>query len=129
MPSTESARPRPARSGKLAGVSRFAVGPLVGLVTAGVAIGVANLAAALVRPESAPVYAVGNRFILLTPEWLKDFAIRTFGQNDKTALLVGIYALLAAYALVVGVVGMWWRGLGVAGVAVFGALGVAAAAT
>ncbi|BCJ34189.1 oxidoreductase [Actinocatenispora thailandica] len=112
-----------------AAARRFGLGAVLGLVSAVLALGVGRLAAAFVRPESAPVIAVGNRFILLTPESLKDFAIRTFGQQDKTALLVGIHLVLAGYAIVVGVAGLRRRWLGVAGVAAFGAVGVLAAVT
>jgi DMSO/TMAO reductase YedYZ molybdopterin-dependent catalytic subunit len=115
--------------GSRAAVRRLGLGAVLGLVSAVAALGVGRLVAAFVRPESAPVIAVGNRFVLATPEWLKDFAIRTFGQHDKTALLAGIYLVLAGYAVAVGVVGVRRRWLGAAGVAVFGVVGVLAAVT
>ena len=62
----------------------------MGLLTAGVAIAVAHLVAGFVGREASPVIAVGSTAIDLTPEWLKSFAIRTFGSNDKTVLLIGI---------------------------------------
>jgi DMSO/TMAO reductase YedYZ molybdopterin-dependent catalytic subunit len=115
--------------GSRAASRRLGLGAVLGLVSAVVALGVGRLVAAFVRPESAPVIAVGNRFVLATPEWLKDFAIRTFGQQDKTALLAGIYLVLAGYAVAVGVVGVRRRWLGAAGVAAFGVVGVLAAVT
>jgi hypothetical protein len=54
-----------------------------GLLAAGAALGAAELAAALSKPQTGPLLAVGSAFIDLTPAWLKDFAIRTFGGNDK----------------------------------------------
>ena len=73
--------------------------------------------------------AVANRFILLTPQWLKELAIRQFGTHDKTALGVGIFTFLAIFAAVVG-----WRATvrsweGLIGVALFGAVGVFCALT
>ena len=38
-----------------------------------------------------------------TPEWLKSWAIRTFGQNDKAVLVAGICLVLAVVALALGV--------------------------
>ena len=62
----------------------------MGLLSAGVAIGVAHLVAGFIAREASPVVAVGSAFIDLTPEWLKSFAIRTFGESDKLVLLAGI---------------------------------------
>ncbi|HST47453.1 MAG TPA: hypothetical protein VLJ82_06375, partial [Jatrophihabitans sp.] len=62
-------------------------GALIGLLAGGVAVAAGELAAALVRPAAAPVIAVGNRLILLTPEPVKRWAIRQFGTGDKHVLL------------------------------------------
>ncbi|TKJ28547.1 hypothetical protein A6V29_00320 [Blastococcus sp. CCUG 61487] len=102
---------------------------LAGLLAAAVALGVAELVAGLVGPASSPVIAVGDAAITLTPEPVKSFAIRTFGENDKIALIAGTLVVIALYALLVGVVGLRSRRLGVLGVAVFGAVGVLAALT
>jgi hypothetical protein len=68
----------------------------VGIPTAGVALGVAQIvAAALGRAQSAPVLAVGSAVIDATPRPLKEFAIRQFGTNDKLVLLSGVYLVLA----------------------------------
>ena len=88
-----------------------------------------ELVAGFIRPAASPVVAVGNAVITLTPEPVKDVAIRTFGQDDKFALVVGTLVLVALYALVVGVVGLRSRRLGVLGVALFGVVGVVAALT
>jgi DMSO/TMAO reductase YedYZ molybdopterin-dependent catalytic subunit len=108
---------------------RRALAALAGLLAAAVALGVAELVAGLVGPASSPVIAVGDAAITLTPEPVKAFAIRTFGENDKIALVVGTLAVIALYALVVGVVGLRNRRLGAVGIAVFGAVGVLAALT
>ena len=38
--------------------------------------------------RATPLIALGSTFIDFTPPWLKDFAIATFGTNDKAALFV-----------------------------------------
>ncbi len=102
---------------------------LAGLLAAAVALGVAELVAGLVRPASSPVIAVGDTVIALVPESVKAFAIRTFGEDDKVALVVGTLLVVAAYAVLVGLVGLRNRRLGVLGVLLFGAVGVLAATT
>ena len=108
---------------------RRSLAALAGLISATVALGVAELVAGLVGPASSPVIAVGDAAITLTPEPVKAFAIRTFGENDKIALVVGTLAVIAIYALVVGLVGLRNRRLGILGIAAFGAVGVLAALT
>ncbi|GGM08850.1 molybdopterin-dependent oxidoreductase [Nakamurella endophytica] len=82
----------------------------VGLVAVGVTIGLAELLSALgvwagvLHAASSPVTALGGAFIQLTPEWLKEFAIRQFGQHDKDALRVGMGLTLVLVALLVGLV-------------------------
>lgn len=105
------------------------LGALVGLLSAGVAIGIGETVAALFRPASAPVLAVGNRFVRLTPETVKRWAIRTFGTNDKHVLLAGIYVVLAVFAIVIGVLALRRLAYGLAGIGVFAGLGVYAALT
>lgn len=100
-----------------------------GIVSAGVAVGVAELAAAAIGPRSAPVVAVGAAVIDLTPRPVKEFAIRTFGENDKIALLAGIYTLLALFAIVVGLLALWRTQVGAVGVLAFGFVGAAASMT
>jgi DMSO/TMAO reductase YedYZ molybdopterin-dependent catalytic subunit len=75
------------------------------------------------------VVAVGDKAITLTPEWLKEFGIRTFGENDKIVLVGTVLAAIVAYSLVVGLVSLRSRLLGVLGIALFAVLGVLAAAT
>ncbi|PZS28401.1 MAG: molybdopterin-binding oxidoreductase, partial [Pseudonocardiales bacterium] len=87
-------------------LGRLGVGAAIGLLSAAVALGVGEVVAALVRPAASPVIAVGNRFILLTPESVKRWAIRSFGTNDKNVLLTGIYVIVATFAVVVGVLAL-----------------------
>jgi DMSO/TMAO reductase YedYZ molybdopterin-dependent catalytic subunit len=104
-------------------------GALAGLLAAAVALGVAELVAALVGPASSPVVAVGDVVITLTPEPVKQFAIRTFGQSDKLALVTGTLVLLAVYALLIGLLSLRSRRLGTTGILLFGGIGAVAAAT
>jgi DMSO/TMAO reductase YedYZ molybdopterin-dependent catalytic subunit len=92
---------RRARFGRLAVVAR---GALAGLLAGGVALGGAELAAAAVRPEAAPVVAVGGAAIDRTPTQLKEFAVRHFGTDDKLVLELGILVVLAFGALLLGAV-------------------------
>jgi DMSO/TMAO reductase YedYZ molybdopterin-dependent catalytic subunit len=104
-------------------------GAAAGVLAAAVAMGVAQLAAGLTVAQSSPVLAVGQAAIDLTPQPVKDFAISTFGVNDKTALLAGILVVLAAFAAVIGVLAVRRLALGLAGLAVFACIGLAAALT
>jgi DMSO/TMAO reductase YedYZ molybdopterin-dependent catalytic subunit len=108
---------------------RIGPGIVVGSICAAVAIGVAQLTAGIVNPEASPIVAVGGTAIDATPEWLKGFAIRTFGANDKRVLLAGIGVTLAVVAVVIGVAAVRRPMAGYAGLAVFGLVGVAAALT
>lgn len=102
---------------------------VIGLVAGGVAIGVAQLAAGLVNPQASPVITVGQAAIDLTPEWLKAWAIRTFGESDKTVLLAGIGTVLGLISVLLGVASVRRVRVGIAGLVAFGAIGVAAALT
>ncbi len=88
-----------------------AASALVGVIAMGLAIGIAELLAALGQrigmfsAASSPVSSLGQTFIQFTPEWLKEFAIRTFGENDKNALRVGMGITLLVVAIVIGIVG------------------------
>ena len=104
-------------------------GVLAGVVTGALAIGVSELVAGLFVPGASPVIAVGQAAIDLSPEWLKSFAIRTFGEADKLALLIGIGVVLAVLAAVLGPAALRRAGVGIAGLVGLGALGVAAVLT
>jgi DMSO/TMAO reductase YedYZ molybdopterin-dependent catalytic subunit len=108
-------------------LERGGMGALLGLVSAAVALGVGELVAAFVRPQASPVIVVGDRFIALTPEAVKRWAIRNFGTGDKTALLTGIYVMIAVLAVLVGVLALRRLAYGLAGIALLGAIGLYAA--
>src|ERR1700733_9353771 len=106
-----------------------AVGALTGLLATAAAIGVAQLVAGITGSAGEPVIAVGSGAIDLTPVPVKDFAIQHFGSHDKMVLLAGIYVVLALFAMLTGILARRRLAYGLAGLAVFAALGVAAEAT
>ncbi|MFE5484036.1 molybdopterin-dependent oxidoreductase [Streptomyces sp. NPDC056527] len=108
-------------------ILRAAPGALAGLLAAFTALAVAELAAGAVRPAAGPVTVVGGAVIDRTPAPVKDFAIRTFGENDKFVLQLGIFVLLALFAVLLGTLALGRRRAGAAGVLSFGIVGAAAA--
>jgi DMSO/TMAO reductase YedYZ molybdopterin-dependent catalytic subunit len=102
-------------------------GLFTGLITAAVALGVGQLVAGLTGSVGSPVVAVGGASIDLTPLPVKDFAISTFGSNDKTALVTGILVLLAVFAAVIGIAAVRRFRYGVVGLIAFTAIGLVAA--
>ncbi|MFJ1696442.1 molybdopterin-dependent oxidoreductase [Streptomyces sp. NPDC088252] len=91
------------------------------------ALAVAELVAAVVRPEAGPVTAVGGAVIDRTPPAVKDFAVRNFGTDDKLVLQLGILVLLALFAAGIGMLALRHRRLGPAAVLVFSLLGAVSA--
>ncbi|MGW7455606.1 molybdopterin-dependent oxidoreductase [Streptomyces sp. NPDC054787] len=108
-------------------LSRAALGASAGLLAAFAALAVAELVAGLVRPAAGPVTVVGGAVIDRTPAAVKDFAIRTFGEDDKAVLQLGIVAVLALVAVALGILALSHRRAGAAGVLLFGVAGAAAA--
>jgi DMSO/TMAO reductase YedYZ molybdopterin-dependent catalytic subunit len=75
------------------------------------------------------VVAVGQLQIDFTPPWLKNFAIREFGSDDKLVLVSGIVVVLAIFSAVIGALATRRLAYGMGGLAVFAAIGLTAAAT
>ncbi|MGN6608575.1 MAG: molybdopterin-dependent oxidoreductase [Jatrophihabitans sp.] len=109
--------------------SRNAVGALIGLLSAGIALGVGELVAAFVRPEASPVIAVGNRLITLTPGDVARASERSVGTNDKPLLVVGIIAVTLVFGAVVGQWALRDRRWGLVGIGIFGAAALYCAIT
>ncbi|MFR9799161.1 molybdopterin-dependent oxidoreductase [Streptomyces sp. MS06] len=107
---------------------RPVAGALSGAVAGFAALAAAELASAAVRPQASPVVAVGGAAIDRTPAAVKDWAIRNFGTDDKLVLKSGILAVLALFALALGMLSLRFRRVGAAGVLVFGLVGAVAAA-
>jgi DMSO/TMAO reductase YedYZ molybdopterin-dependent catalytic subunit len=104
-------------------------GALVGIAAAAVALGVAELVGVFTGPSSTPLVAVGGVIVDHVPESLKHLAINLFGVHDKTALLTGTLVLLAAFAALLGVLALRSPWYGIAGIALFGGVGIASAVT
>lgn len=102
---------------------------LAGVVAAAVVLAVAELIGAFFTTRATPLFALGSTFIDFTPPSLKDFAIATFGTNDKAALFVGMGLTIAVLACVLGIVAYRKWALGVLGVLFMGAVIVACVVT
>ncbi len=102
---------------------------LAGILAAATVLAAAELAGAFFRAGARPLIALGSTFIDFTPLWLKNFAVETFGTNDKAALFVGMALTIAVLAACAGVLARRRWGLGVAAVLVMGAVIVACVLT
>ena len=102
---------------------------VAGIVSAAAFLAVAELVALLVARDGSPVLAVGSFVIDIVPQPFKEFAIATFGANDKLALLVGLALGVVVAAAVTGVLQYLRPPLGVVALVVAGALSVAAIVT
>ena len=92
------------------------VGALSGLLSLGVFLAVAELLSSVFGSVSAPAIAIGESAIDRTPHQLKDFAIRQFGENDKTVLLTGIFLTLALLAAIAGLLASYEIRIGLAAI-------------
>ncbi|WP_068060108.1 molybdopterin-dependent oxidoreductase [Nocardia xishanensis] len=73
-----------------------------GILSAGLTLGVAELLAAFIRPESAPIHVLGSTVVDHTPDGLREWAISTFGTADKTVLFVCMGVVAACVAGLAG---------------------------
>lgn len=113
------------RSGK-----RFiAWAALAGVVGAAVFLAVAELAALVVARESSPILAVGSFVIDVVPQPIKEFAISTFGDQDKLVLLGSLGVAVVIASAIAGVLQLVRPPLGVVALGVAGALSTAAIVT
>ncbi len=101
-------------------------GLILGLSSASIAVAVGMLVASL-GDAASPIDAVGSSFIDRTPAWLKDLAITWFGTNNKTALRVGIWVVLAVVACVLGIMSRKSQSPLIGGFIVFSVLGMVSA--
>jgi DMSO/TMAO reductase YedYZ molybdopterin-dependent catalytic subunit len=97
--------PRPARTGRPTS-TRLALGGLAGLLAGAAAVGASEAVAALLAGVTSPLLAVGNRVVDATPRPLKEFAIETFGENDKPVLIGSVVITVALLAVLAGVLGV-----------------------
>ncbi len=102
---------------------------LAGIVSAGAFLATAELLALLVARDGSPILAVGAFVIDIVPQPFKEFAIATFGEYDKIALLVGLALAVVVAASISGILEFVRPPLGVVALGVAGALSVAAIVT
>lgn len=126
---TRPTAPTPSGPSGPSSATRLTLAGLAGLISAAVAIGVSQLVAGFTGSPGAPVTAVGGSAIDLAPPAVKNFAISAFGSNDKVVLVAGILVLLAVFAVAIGVAASRRLAYGLAGLAVFAGIGLAAALT
>src|SRR3954465_13469013 len=87
-------------------IRRWLVGGLAGLLAAAAGVAVSEAVAALLAGVTSPLLAVGNRVVDATPRPLKEFAIETFGENDKPVLIGSVVVTVALLAVLAGVLGV-----------------------
>lgn len=96
---------------------------VAGAVSAGLALGVAELLSGFNLSTPSLVLAVGDAFIDVTPPSLKDWAVDVFGTNDKNVLIGGMVVVVLLLGGAVGIVARRFIWAGAAAFAAFGALG------
>ena len=105
------------------------IAALVGLLSMVVGLATGHLVGGFISPTASPFLAVGSSAIDLSPLWLKDFAVRTFGTYDKTVLLVGMAVVIGSVGVVVGLLSRRSRTPGLVLLVVLGTLVTAAVTT
>ena len=98
-------------------IGRPLAGAAAGTASLAAFFGASELVAVATGPSSPPAVALGQAVIAHTPEWLKNFAISHFGEDDKLVLTVSVYVVLAVIAVLVGVLAernRTWVALGAA---------------
>ena len=75
---------------------------LFGVLATLVGVATGHFVASLLNPASSPVLAVGSQVIDLTPTPMKEWAIRQFGDADKTILVGSVMGGVLALAAVGG---------------------------
>lgn len=100
---------------------------MAGLLSTAAGVSVATGLAALLNGVPSPVVSVGNQAVDNAPPFLKDFAVRTFGENDKTVLIGGVVITLAIIAAAAGVIGRRKPRLAMVVVGLIGLVAVGAA--
>lgn len=102
---------------------------IAGIVSAAALLAVAEVIALLVARDGSPVLAVGSFVIDIVPRWAKEFAIETFGANDKIFLLGSIGLAVVVAAALAGVLQLAKRPLGLVLFGLAGVLAIAAIVT
>ena len=115
---------------KKGGRARFWVlSAFAGVVSAAVFLAVAELVALVVAREGSPILAIGSFVIDIVPQPFKEFAIATFGEYDKVALLTGLGLAVLIASAIAGIAQFIKPPLGVVALVIAGAMSVAAIVT
>lgn len=101
---------------------------VAGAVAVGLALAVAELLAAAIDGVPSLVISVGSLVVPVVPPWLEDWAIATFGTDDKAVLAIGTVVLTMTVGAWAGVAGLRDRGRGLTAVLMLAAVGLFAAA-
>ena len=99
---------------------------LAGLLAAAAALGSGELVAGLVRRFVSPIEAVAEEFIDVTPTAMEQWAIRTFGENDKLVLIVGAVVTVCLFGAVLGLLSRRRPALATGGVVLLGVVAATA---
>ena len=117
MPTSDTPASSTALPGRLAATSS-------GLLAGAAALATGELAAGFVAKWQSPVVSVAEAVIDSVPRSVKEFAIETFGENDKIALVVGILAFSVVFAAILGLLGRRRPLIPTIGFAAFAAVGM-----
>ncbi|WP_433658778.1 molybdopterin-dependent oxidoreductase [Nocardia sp. CA-128927] len=99
-----------------------------GIVSAAVALGVAELLAAFFGADSAPLNALGATVVDHTPDGVREWAITTFGTSDKTVLYICMAVVAVVVAGLAGAIERTSRAAGSTVLAIFGVVATIVAA-
>lgn len=102
---------------------------LSGVISGAVFLAAAELFALIFARSASPILAVGGFVIDIVPQPFKEFAIATFGEYDKIALLVGLGLAVVIASAIAGILQLLRPPLGVIALVVAGALSTAAIVT
>lgn len=102
---------------------------LAGVISGAVFLATAELFALLFARAASPILAVGGFVIDIVPQPFKEFAIATFGEYDKIALLAGLGLAVVIASAIAGVLQLVRPPLGVVALLIAGVLSTAAIVT
>ncbi|MCY4372087.1 MAG: molybdopterin-dependent oxidoreductase [bacterium] len=96
---------------------------LVGLIATGAALAASELVAGLFLSAPSLIRTIGQRVIDITPAPVEDWAISTFGTNDKLVLITGIVVVSLVIGALLGLLSRERPRVAAAGFVAFGVVG------
>jgi DMSO/TMAO reductase YedYZ molybdopterin-dependent catalytic subunit len=82
---------------------------ILGIVAVGAGLAIAQLLSSIKSGLNGPIVSIGNRVIDHVPASIKAFAIRTFGVDDKRALVITISIIVLILAILIGHAHFSWK--------------------